>query len=543
MTVSIRIASGLLLTSLLVAANHALAQAESNLNQSVKLNHATIFLRGAELDNNVTLSLKQGQNNVVLTNIATNIDPRTLSVSLKNGDVIIRSINVQKVSIPPVYSHEITTLQEQQKQNNQQIDNLNIAIKVGEEQLSLLKDQHFFGESNSQTIEQSSQKLSFIRQQMTQILQEQQQSQASIDALEEKNALLQAQIDENLPAVVGQQTQVVMVIDAKNTTTAQMQLSYLTPDAAWSPSYDFRSQDIESPIVLTYKANVVQNTGIDWQDVNLTLSSVNPSKNITPFNLQPWRLSVYDDSVQYESQALMRPAPAPIAMAETSMRAKKQRDSSGIADFVTASNNGINLNYDISLPYSLKSSTKPNSLTIKQSDVTGKYQYTATPKLAEDVFLQANIDNWQALNLLNGNVNIYYGNTYIGNFQIDTNQLSDTLFIPFGIDKNIQISRESNEKMKKKPSFIGSTIEQKEGYLIKAKNMYSKPINLTIIDQLPVSQDSEIKVSEIDNKQAVVNKTTGELTWKVAIEPNQQIEIPFNYTLSYPKDKHILGLE
>lgn len=543
MTVSIRIASGLLLTSLLVAANHALAQAESNLNQSVKLNHATIFLRGAELDNNVTLSLKQGQNNVVLTNIATNIDPRTLSVSLKNGDVIIRSINVQKVSIPSVYSHEITTLQEQQKQNNQQIENLNIAIKVGEEQLSLLKDQRFFGESNSQTIEQSSQKLSFIRQQMTQILQEQQQSQASIDALEEKNALLQAQIDENLPAVVDQQTQVVMVIDAKNTTTAQMQLSYLTPDAAWSPSYDFRSQDIESPIVLTYKANVVQNTGIDWQDVNLTLSSVNPSKNITPFNLQPWRLSVYDDSVQYESQALMRPAPAPIAMAETSMRAKKQRDSSGIADFVTASNNGINLNYDISLPYSLKSSTKPNSLTIKQSDVTGKYQYTATPKLAEDVFLQANIDNWQALNLLNGNANIYYGNTYIGNFQIDTNQLSDSLFIPFGIDKNIQISRESNEKMKKKPSFIGSTIEQKEGYLIKAKNMHSKPINLTIIDQLPVSQDSEIKVSEIDNKQAVVNKTTGELTWKVAIEPNQQIEIPFNYTLSYPKDKHILGLE
>lgn len=287
----------------------------------------------------------------------------------------------------------------------------------------------------------------------------------------------------------------------------------------------------------------MQNTGIDWKDVNLTLSSVNPSKNITPFNLQPWRLSVYDDSVQYESQALMRQAPAPVAMAESSMREKKQRDSSGIADFVTASNNGINLNYNISLPYSLKSSTKPNSLTIKQTDVTGKYQYTATPKLAEDVFLQADIDNWQALNLLNGNANIYYGNTYIGNFQINTNQLSDTLFIPFGIDKNIQISRESNEKMKKKPSFIGSTIEQKEGYLIKAKNMHAKPINLTIIDQLPVSQDSEIKVSEIDNKQAVVNKTTGELTWEVALEPNQQIEIPFNYTLSYPKDKHILGLE
>ncbi|WP_369311112.1 DUF4139 domain-containing protein [Providencia rettgeri] len=542
MTVSIRIVSGLLFTSLL-AATHAIAESESFLNQNVKLKHATVFLRGAELDNHVTLSLKPGQNDVVLTNIAANIDPRTLSVSLPNKDVIIRSINVRQVAIPPIYSPEITALQEQQKQNNQQIENLNIAIKVGEEQLSLLKDQRFFGENNNQTIEQSSQKLSFIRQQMTQILQEQQQNQTSINVLEEKNALLQAQIDENLPTIVDQQTQIVMVIDAKNATTAQMQLSYLTPDAAWSPSYDFRSQDIESPIVLTYKANVVQNTGIDWQNVNLTLSSINPSKNITPFNLQPWRLAIYDDSAQYDSQALTQSVPAPTAMVEMSAPAKRARANTGISSFVTASSNGINLSYDISLPYSLKSSTKPNSLTIKQQDVTGKYLYTTTPKLAEEVFLQAGIDNWQALNLLNGNANIYYGNTYIGQFNIDTNQLSDTLFIPFGIDKNIQISRESNEKMKKKPSFIGSTIEQKEGYLIKAQNRHKKPINLTIIDQLPISQDSEIKVSEIDNKQANVNKTTGELTWEVTLEPNQQIEIPFNYTLSYPKDKHIVGLE
>ncbi|MCK9998352.1 DUF4139 domain-containing protein, partial [Providencia rettgeri] len=45
---------------------------------------------------------------------------------------------------------------------------------------------------------------------------------------------------------------------------------YFSPDAAWSPSYDIRSQDVESPITLTYKANLIQNTGIDWEKVNLT---------------------------------------------------------------------------------------------------------------------------------------------------------------------------------------------------------------------------------------------------------------------------------
>ncbi|TOL77216.1 hypothetical protein CGH90_25650, partial [Vibrio parahaemolyticus] len=70
----------------------------------------------------------------------------------------------------------------------------------GEEQLSLLKDQRFFGENNAQSLEQSSQKLDFIRQQMTKILQEQQKYQLTIDELEEKSALLQAQIDQNMPA-------------------------------------------------------------------------------------------------------------------------------------------------------------------------------------------------------------------------------------------------------------------------------------------------------------------------------------------------------
>ncbi|MBQ0210507.1 MULTISPECIES: DUF4139 domain-containing protein [Providencia] len=542
MTVSTRLASSLILTALFTS-QYAFAEAKNNLNQPVKLNHATVFLHGAELDNDVTLSLNKGQNKVILTNIAHNVDPRTLSVNLNDKNVIIRSVNIQTVPTEVVYPENIKALQTQQKQLMQQIEDAIIAIKVGEEQLSLLKDQRFFGENNAQSLEQSSQKLDFIRQQMTKILQEQQKYQLTIDELEEKAALLQAQIDQNMPASLGKQTQVVMSIDAPEATTAKLQLSYLTQDAAWSPSYDIRSQNTESPIVLTYKADVIQNTGIDWENIDLTLSTINPSKNITPFDLQPWRLSIYDENKQLERQVRMKPMPAaPVAMYEESMTASKKKVGSGIADFVTTANNGISLNYQITLPFTLKSTSKPSSLTIKQEDIAAKYKYTATPKLAEDVFLQADIENWQALNLLNGNANIYYGNTYIGNVKIDANRLTDTLQVPFGIDKNIQISRENNEKMKKKPSFIGSTVEQKESYLIKAKNIHPTPVKLTIYDQLPISEDSDIKVSDVDNKDAVINKKTGKITWNVGLKPNEEIQIPFSYTLSYPKDKHILGL-
>ncbi|QKJ51702.1 mucoidy inhibitor MuiA family protein [Providencia rettgeri] len=325
MTVSTRLASSLILTALFTS-QYAFAEAKNNLNQPVKLNHATVFLYGAELDNDVTLSLNKGQNKVILTNIAHNVDPRTLSVNLNDKNVIIRSVNIQTVPTEVVYPENIKALQTQQKQLMQQIEDAIIAIKVGEEQLSLLKDQRFFGENNAQSLEQSSQKLDFIRQQMTKILQEQQKYQLTIDELEEKSALLQAQIDQNMPASLGKQTQVVMSIDAPEATTAKLQLSYLTQDAAWSPSYDIRSQNTESPIVLTYKADVIQNTGIDWENIDLTLSTINPSKNITPFDLQPWRLSIYDENKQLERQVRMKPMPAaPVAMYEESMTASKKR--------------------------------------------------------------------------------------------------------------------------------------------------------------------------------------------------------------------------
>ncbi|MEQ5573006.1 mucoidy inhibitor MuiA family protein [Providencia huaxiensis] len=541
MTVSTRLVSGLLFATLL-ASQHVRADAETKLNKDVKLNHATVFLRGAELDNTVTLSLNKGTNSVILTNIASNIDPRTLSIDLEQDDVVIRSVNIQNIATEANYPMAIAELLDQKKQLSQQIETLNIAIKVGEEQLNLLKDHRFFGENTAKTLEESAQKLNFIRQQMSNILQEQQKNQLELVELQEKATLLQAKIDEKMPSSIGEQTQIVLSIDAQKPVTAELQISYLTPDAAWSPSYDIRSLNSQSPIVLTYKADIVQNTGIDWDKVNLTLSTINPSKNITPSVLQPWRLSVYDNNAQIARQARMKMPAAPIAMYEESSVSEKKTINSGVSDFVTTSNNGVNLNYQIALPYSLKSTIKPNSLTIKQQDIDVKYKYTATPKLTEEVFLQANIEDWQSLNLLNGNANVYYGNTYVGNFIVNANQLVDTLSVPFGVDKSIQVSRESNEKMKKKPSFMGSTIQQTESYLVKVKNMHTKPIELTVYDQIPVSEDSDIKVSAIEDKNAVTNKSTGEITWDIALEPNEEKQISFSYSLSYPKDKQILGL-
>ncbi|MFY3768231.1 hypothetical protein AHYW_002143 [Providencia manganoxydans] len=512
-----------------------------SINKELKLNQATIFLRGAELNNSAELVLPAGQSQITLTNVAQNVDKQSLSMSFATDDIVIRSVNLQHVPTKPSYAADITALIKKINEIKNQIADININVKVNDEQLALLKDQRFFGESTALSLEQISSKLDFIRKQMASILSEQRVHEQNIQKLTEEMELLQTQLESKMPANADSQTEIVLTVDTPKSITTNMHVSYMTPDAGWSPSYDIRAKAIDKPLLLTYKADVIQNTGINWEQVKLSLSSTNPTRNIIPPALSPWYLSVYDEQMADISGGRMMmemapSAPAPIAR----MSAKKV--NSGIADYVVTDTNGVNLSYNIELPYSLNSTPRSQSITIKQQDVDAKYRYTATPKLSEEVYLQAEVDNWQNLNLLNGPANIYLMNNYIGSYQVMTDQLTKTLDVPFGIDKNIQISRASNELLRKKPTFIGSMIEQKESYIIKVKNNRNNDINLVVYDQLPVSQDSEIKITDMEYENGNLDKTNGKIKWDLLLKPNQQTEIPLNYTLKYPKEKHIVGL-
>ncbi|MEQ4986441.1 DUF4139 domain-containing protein [Proteus sp. fly-1089] len=525
-----------------LANEHNSAELTKTLYQDVTLNQATIFLRGAELENSTMLNLPAGQSEVILSNVADNLDPKSLSISIDNDDVIINTINVKKIPIAPSYPPEIVVLMKKQKDINKQIEELNININVGDEQIALLKDQSFFGYGETQTLEHSSQKFDFISQKMTSILNQQKTAREEIAKLTEQLEELTRKLEIDMPIIAQEKTQIVLSLGTSKNLTSKMRISYITPDAGWSPAYDIRSQGMDKPILLTYKADVIQNTGLNWDKVKLVLTSTNPSLNITAPTLSPWYLALYNDNAKFRSKSMsmdMASAPSPAVMREESY--EKQLNK-GVTRYVTTNNNGINLSHAIALPYTLKNSTEPNTLVINQKEVVADYRYLTTPKLAEEVYLQAEVKDWENLNLLNGRANIYYMNSFVGNSYINTNELTELLNIPLGIDKNIQISRINNEKIRKEPIFIGTTIEQKESYTIKIRNTYNTPIKVTIYDQLPLSQENNINVSNADYKDGVLDKDTGEIEWNITLGAKQEKSLPLNYTLSYPKNRQIIGL-
>jgi uncharacterized protein (TIGR02231 family) len=88
--------------------------------------------------------------------------------------------------------------------------------------------------------------------------------------------------------------EIEVTLSAKARTAVDLELSYVVDNAGWVPFYDIRVQDTKKPSTLAYKANVYQNTGFDWQNVRLTLSTSNPALPGTQPQLETQFVAFYE---------------------------------------------------------------------------------------------------------------------------------------------------------------------------------------------------------------------------------------------------------
>jgi len=196
----------------------------------------------------------------------------------------------------------------------------------------------------------------------------------------------------------------------------------------------------------------------------------------------------------------------------------------------------LSAEFNIEKAYSIPSDDKPYIVDVVKYELPTIYKYYAVPKLEKDAFLLARITNWQDLNLIEGTANIYFAGTFVGQSYISTRKTSDTLDISLGRDKKVLITR---TKLKDYSSvkYIGSNRKETSAYRMVVKNNRKVPINIEILDQIPVSQNSDIEVSAVEISNALKNDLTGELKWNFKIEPAKAETIDLTFVVKYPKNK------
>jgi len=194
--------------------------------------------------------------------------------------------------------------------------------------------------------------------------------------------------------------------------------------------------------------------------------------------------------------------------------------------------------FEIAKKYTIKSNAEITVIEIDTFALPATYQHYAAPELNENVFLTATVKDWEKYDLLQGDANIYFEGSYAGKTYLNPLATTDSLNFSLGIDPSIVIKREKIDNFKSK-SFLGGSRIIDKGYKIEVKSSKKTAINLVLEDRVPISQNKEIKVDDIEEGDADFNTETGVLKWNIKLASNANIKKEFTYVVKYPKSKRI----
>jgi uncharacterized protein (TIGR02231 family) len=197
--------------------------------------------------------------------------------------------------------------------------------------------------------------------------------------------------------------------------------------------------------------------------------------------------------------------------------------------------------YEIDDPYTVLNDGKTYMVDIDGFEVNALYEYYAAPRLQPDAYLTAKIVDWQELNLLPGEANLFFEGTFLGKSVLDVTNAGDTLKLSLGKDKAVVVKRTLVKDFSSK-KFIGSNRTDTRQYEIVVRNNKQQPVSIIIEDQFPISTQKEIEVQDKRYEGAKLNDDTQVLTWQFNVDSKKENKLNFKYEVKYPKEK-ILQLD
>ncbi len=614
-------------------------------NLTSTIDSVTVFLQKAEISRSAPVQILEGKSTLIFTSLADGIDESSLQVRA-DGPITILSVSYQLNYLQENSQREdIRVLTQRKKGLIQDSVEQHSLLKVFLAEEELLRNNQKIGGNNvGLDLDQLRAIADFQRKRMTEVLLRQNEIRYELTMIRDTLARIGQQLISIQERTERPSGEVVVTVSAERSANASFVLSYIVPQAGWFTQYDVRVDQINEPIQLHYKAQVYQNTGEDWKEVKIKLSSGNPSESGTQPELKPWDISyntsynrngyvgnrlnnyptagmrgisevlgrVVDQAtaeplygatvlvagtnvgtitdqngffslqVPPDARALTfsyigmdkRTVPIQqenmdIVLQESRLQLEEVvvtgydklqgkaagvvvRDKKGrvLADQEADIMQSIPLEtevqlrsttflFDIEEPYTIVSDGKMHTVDITQYSVEADYQYFSVPKLDLDAFLTARITDWESLNLLPGEANLFLEGTFIGNALINPDDVEDTLYISLGRDKGIGIMREKQKDYSRRQT-IGGNQTDSRAYEIIVRNNKPQPISITIQDQFPRSTRKDIQITEVNYEGAKLDPVSRKLTWELTLQPGEIKKLSFAYEVKYPKDQSVV---
>lgn len=533
------------------------AQEVSKQEIKTDISDVTVYLSGAEVSRDYSIQLKSGLNELRFSDISANVDSRSIQFEMEDPADLL-SITMERDFLKSQHgSKRIQVIQDSIELLNEKIQLIKNEINALHTENQVLNfNQKIGGDNVSLNVDQIRSTATFYRERTLEINNSVSQKENERRKLDYIFKRLQQQLNEFNYKENTKNNVIVVLVEMKSAGTLKGKLKYNVNNAGWAPSYDLIAPDISGAIELKYKAKVFNNTGNDWKNINIKLSTGDPNLSASVPQLSPWKLNYStirfsgnknrkDDYAIPQQQSRQAPQSAPLMEQSLDGQGRIQNRHTGN---ISGVNNApamrsievseLSTEFNIDRAYSIPSDAKPYIVEITEYDLTGDFSHVAVPKLDKDAFLLAKITGWEKLDLVPGPSNVYFNQIYVGESYINTRNVEDTLGLSFGRDDKIIVTRKRVEEFSNK-SVIGNSKKDTYAYEIIVKNNRSRDIEMELVDQIPISTDSDIDVSINEISDAKYDETTGELIWKVKLSPGEAKKYTLSFTIKYPKDKKI----
>lgn len=515
------------------------AQIEKEIKAGI--NHVTVFPDRAQVNHEATINLSPGKTVLKLQALSPFIDAQSVQVK-GYGEFTILSVNQQNNYLENLEDNpDVNSVRSQLEELQNKVEDEKAAISVLSEKASFLTaNKALLLKETTASAENIKSIIDLYTSNMEQVTINTLKKQRQIKEYEKEITALQQQLSTRLQKQQLPSGEISIGVSSEKQVSGKMTISYVVSNAGWYPSYDVRVDDIRNPVAISFKANVFQNTGNPWKDVRLSFSNATPwvSGNIPV--LTPWFLSFYNPvQPRMMIRGSQRMADAPAAAEAVEFSKMEEVAVMAAGPEVQKQVGETSITFDITVPYSIASDGKMQTVEIQKLTSPAEYKYVTLPKKSQLAYLTANLTNWAELSLQSGEATLYFENSFVGKSYLDLSQLTDTLTMSLGTDNSILVKREKRKDFTSKRT-LGANKTETNSFLITVRNNKSNVVNITVNDQIPVSSDSSIEVQPLELSGGKHDQQTGYISWDLALKPGESKQLVLSYSVKYPKDRNLI---
>lgn len=501
------------------------------INVATTITEAEVYRRGCTVICKGEAALAPGENRLVIEGLPDGLDEGSISLRMPQG-ISQGQVRVLRPDTSDVDEHDDTL-----RDLISRVDELDRQIENRQLELDAWKGlaSNASGSATLEYLDRLPSKLNELTKGLADLRRERRDLAKRRDELREGLRRPRLQVD----------------VESQMEGTVPLELRCRSGRASWKPAYDVLVDKVGDPLRMRLKGEVRQQTGIDWDDVTLRLSTGTSTVSQDLPRFFPRYLSKYVPKPVQAQQSYSMNMPMAAAPLGGTARFSKL-DTAGADDAIsttgfifeelsspeaTIEEQATVTTYELVGPQTLRSSSDGQTLTIATREIAATYMLYAYPRKEEAAYLVAHLEDEPTLEAREQPLAVYLEGSYVGTIRIGRTDDDEGYELPLGRDDRVRVRR--TEETRRSKRLLGGKVTTEHTCSILVEGRRHEAAQLVVLEQIPVSRDKEIEVVVRETSGAEYDATRGELRWTGELAPGARLDWTVSYAVTHARDVRI----